>query len=168
MEPITEFDARYSAPGANATPWAEAREHLERAEAFWISTVRRDGSPHVTTLLAVWLDDALHFTTGPAEQKARNLETNQHCALTTGTSSWNKGLDIVVEGVAERLTDPDGLNRLADAYGAKYGSEWRFEVAGDVFRNSGGGDALAFRVAPTRAFGFRKGDFSQTCWRFPT
>ncbi|MEU7832389.1 MULTISPECIES: pyridoxamine 5'-phosphate oxidase family protein [unclassified Nonomuraea] len=166
MEPITELDARYSAEGATATEWARARDTLEHAQTFWLATVRSDGSPHVTTLLAVWQDGTLYFCTGAGEQKARNLESNQHCTLTTGTNSLQEGLDVVVEGVAERVTDTGRLKRLADAYGDKYGSDWRFEVDDDAFLNSGGDRALVFAVAPAKAFGFRKGDFSQTRWRF--
>jgi general stress protein 26 len=167
MEPITELDARYSAEGAAATPWAEARAELEGAETFWLSTVRADGSPHVTTLLAVWQDGALHFCTGAGEQKAKNLEANRHCTLATGTNSLHDGLDVIVEGKAERVTDQGRLKRLADAYEAKYGSEWRFEVGDDAFLNQAGHRAVVFEVAPVRAFGFRKGDYSQTRWRFP-
>ncbi|WP_250904758.1 pyridoxamine 5'-phosphate oxidase family protein [Nonomuraea sp. NEAU-A123] len=166
MEPITELDARYSAESATATGWAEARDTLERAQTFWLATVRPDGSPHVTTLLAVWQDGALCFCTGAGEQKARNLESNQRCTLTTGTNSLEEGLDVVVEGVAERITDSGRLKRLADAYEVKYGGGWRFEVGDDAFLNSGGDRALVFAVTPVKAFGFRKGHFSQTRWSF--
>jgi len=33
--------------------WPEAREHLEMAELYWLTTVRGDGRPHVTPLIAV-------------------------------------------------------------------------------------------------------------------
>ncbi|WP_433438049.1 pyridoxamine 5'-phosphate oxidase family protein [Nonomuraea sp. CA-141351] len=166
MEPTTELDARFSAENATPTPWAEARDQLERAETYWLSTVRADGRPHVTTLIAVWQDDALCFTTGAEEQKARNLESNRNCALTTGASSMSGGLDLVVEGVAERVTDPGRLKRLADAWEAKYGPEWHFEVGDGVFVNFAHGEALVFEVAPSKVLGFRKGEFSQTRWRF--
>jgi hypothetical protein len=44
--------------GAEATPWAAAREVLQTAQLSWVTTVRADGRPHVTPLVAVWLDDA--------------------------------------------------------------------------------------------------------------
>jgi nitroimidazol reductase NimA-like FMN-containing flavoprotein (pyridoxamine 5'-phosphate oxidase superfamily) len=78
---------------------------LERAEIFWISTVRADGRPHVTPLPAMWLDGALHFSTGLDEQKGRNLGHNPNCILTTGNNSYWQGLDVIVEGRAERVTD---------------------------------------------------------------
>ena len=71
--PVTTLDPRFSDPTAVATEWDEARRVLETAELFWISTVRADGRPHVTPLVAVWADGAIHFCTGAAEQKAINL-----------------------------------------------------------------------------------------------
>ena len=64
------IDTRFSEPGSAATPWSQTRGVLEAAELFWTTTVRADGRPHVSPLVAVWLDDALHFSTGAEEQKA--------------------------------------------------------------------------------------------------
>jgi hypothetical protein len=166
--PTTTLDERYSTEGATETDWAEARSRLEAAEIFWISTVRPDGRPHVTPLIAVLVDDALIFSTGPDERKAKNLAENAHCVLTTGTNSIGEGLDIVVEGDAVRVTDDVALRRIAELHVSKYGEDWRYEVRDGTFRHSGGeAVALVFEVAPTQAFGFRKGDeFSQTRWSF--
>ncbi|MGP3999661.1 pyridoxamine 5'-phosphate oxidase family protein [Streptomyces sp. 8N706] len=165
-EPVTELDARYSMPGASPTGWAEARGLLEEAELFWLSTVRPDGRPHVTPLLSVWRNDALYFCTGPAERKAENIARNPHCTLTTGCNSLDEGLDVVVEGDAERVSDDAELRRIAEAYESKYGSDWHFDVRDGVFHHQAG-EALVYEVAPSTAFGFRKGDYSQTRWRFP-
>src|SRR5919198_5237455 len=54
-QPVTELDTRFSDRDAVATDWATTRRTLEEAELFWISTVRADGRPHVTPLVAVWL-----------------------------------------------------------------------------------------------------------------
>jgi uncharacterized pyridoxamine 5'-phosphate oxidase family protein len=164
---VTELDTRYSGDDATPTPWADAREQLEQAEVFWLSTVRPDGRPHVTTLLAVWLDEALYFCTGAGECKAKNLAHNPHCILTTGCNTLDQGLDIVVEGDALRVTDQSRLQRIADLYELKYGSEWRFDVRDGAFNGQGGNVALVFEVAPSTAFGFGKGASpSQTRWRF--
>jgi len=105
QQPVTELDTRFSDRDAVATSWEETRIALEEAELFWISTVRADGRPHVTPLVAVWLDDAIHFATGPGEQKAVNLRANRHVILTTGCNGWERGLDVVVEGEAVQVTD---------------------------------------------------------------
>ena len=102
--PVTEIDPRFSDKDAVATEWTETLRVIEAAELFWITTVRPDGRPHVTPLVAVWLDGALHFCTGAEEQKAVNLGANPHVVLTTGCNGWEEGLDIVVEGAAVRVT----------------------------------------------------------------
>ena len=79
-EPKTTIDRRFSDTDAVATGWDETRRLLETAELFWIVTVRADGRPHVTPLVAVWLDGALHFCTAQTEQKAVNLRP-QTCSL---------------------------------------------------------------------------------------
>jgi general stress protein 26 len=173
--PHAELDDRFSSPGAAPRPWSEVVEALERAEIFWLSTVRRDGRPHVTPLPAMWLDGALHFCTGPTEQKARNIEGNPQVTLTTGSDRFGSGLDIVVEGRAEQVTDEDRLGRLAELWASKL--DWKFEVVDGGFQErqppgaTGDTDergvALVFGVAPTKVLAFGKGEpFSQTRYRF--
>jgi hypothetical protein len=169
-EPITKLDARFSSEGAAPRGWSEAERGLEDAEVFWISTVRPDQRPHVTPLVAVWLDGALYFCTGPDERKAKNLARNPHCILTTGCNALGEGLDVVVEGDAVQVRDDAKLRRIAAEYVSKYGSDWCFEVRDGAFLHDGaheGSVALVFEVAPATAFGFGKGqEFSQTRWRF--
>lgn len=50
--PVGELDAGFSEPGATPTDWAQGRRQIDEAEVFWLSTVRPDGRPHVTPLLA--------------------------------------------------------------------------------------------------------------------
>ena len=164
-EPTPEFDARFSDPQAGPTPWSEAEEVLEQAELYWLTTVRSDGRPHVTPLIGVAQDGAVHFCTGLREQKARNLEHCTDVALTTGTNTWAQGLDVVVEGTAVRVTDRDTLQRLADAYEAKYGSEWHFDVGDGVFR-AGEDAAAVFRIEPAKVLAFAKEPHAQTRYRF--
>ena len=165
-EPITELEPTFSSPDAVATPWATARQRLEDAEIFWLSTVRPDGRPHVTPLIAVWLDGSLCFTTGPTERKAKNLAADASCALTTGTNRLADGLDIVVEGEAIRLTDVAVLQRLVDAFAAKYPEPFHFTVH-DGRIGGEGGEILAFRVRMTKVLGFGRGaTYSQTRWSF--
>ena len=63
----TRLDERFSDPGTEATGWAETTRALEEAQISWLTTVRADGRPHVTPLVAVWLDGAVHFSTGATE-----------------------------------------------------------------------------------------------------
>ena len=162
QEPTTQLDERFSDAGTKATSWDDTQHVLESAELFWISTVRRDGRPHVTPLVAVWLDGALHFTTGPAEQKALNLAGHPHVVLTTGCNGWEQGLDVMVEGEARRVTDRATLERLAAAWAGKWDGRWQFEVGDDGFGHEDGGMALVFAVRPTKVLAFSKGSFSHT------
>ncbi|MEV6393836.1 pyridoxamine 5'-phosphate oxidase family protein [Streptomyces sp. NPDC051907] len=163
--PQTDLDARYSDPRASAAEWAQAVESLKAAEVFWLSTVRPGGRPHVTPLIAVWHDGAMHFCTGADERKAKNLRDNQEVALTTGASTLSEGRDLVVEGEAVRVTDETRLRALAEEYVRKYGADWTFEVRDGKFVGDGG-EALVFRVAPRTAFGFAKDPYAQTRWTF--
>jgi general stress protein 26 len=164
-EPLTTIDARFSDPDAVATEWTESRRVLESAELFWITTVRADGRPHVTPLVAVWLDDAIHFATGPSEQKAINLHANPHVILSTGCNNWDHGLDVVVEGEAVRVTDDALLDQLAKLWTTKWDGRWNFEVHQGGFRNEGE-PVFVFAVRPTKVLTFGKGSFSHTRHRF--
>ena len=163
--PTPKFDPRFSNPAAGATPWPDVAAALERAELYWLTTVRADGRPHVTPLIGVVHDGAVHFCTGLREQKFRNLEHSPQVAVTTGVNTWAKGLDVVVEGAAVRLSDRGDLQRLADAYEAKYGSVWHFDVGDGVF-GSGEDAAAVFRIEPAKVIAFAKEPHGQTAYRF--
>jgi general stress protein 26 len=164
-DPTVEIDRRFSDPEAGPTAWPDALHVLEHAELYWLTTVRSDGRPHVTPLIGVAEDAVVHFCTGLREQKARNLEHNSQVALTTGNNSWARGLDVVVEGAAARVTDREALRRLADSYEAKYGSEWHFDV-GDGMFEAGETAAAVFRIEPSKVLAFAKEPHAQTTYRF--
>jgi nitroimidazol reductase NimA-like FMN-containing flavoprotein (pyridoxamine 5'-phosphate oxidase superfamily) len=165
--PVTTLDQRFSDPAAAAISWDETSKALESAGLFWISTVRADGRPHVTPLVAVWADRVLYFCTGGAEQKAINLKANPHVVLTTGCNGWDGGLDVMVEGDAVRVSDEDTLERLAAAWTTKWDGRWHFEVRDGSFRHPGSTEpVLVFAVAPAKVLAFTKGSFSHTRHRF--
>jgi hypothetical protein len=89
---------------------------------------------------------------------------------TAGCSHLAGGaLDVVLEGVAEQVTDDAELRPVAEAHGRKYGTQtWDYVIRDGAFAHrSLGGRAIVFRVRPVRGLGFRKGDVSsQTTWRF--
>jgi nitroimidazol reductase NimA-like FMN-containing flavoprotein (pyridoxamine 5'-phosphate oxidase superfamily) len=169
-----KIDPRYGDVSATAPPWADIERLLTEAQLYWIITVRTDGRPHAVPLVGVWHDGAFAFCTGPEEQKQRNLDSNPQVAVTTGSMGahdWDSGKDLVVEGTAVRVTDPQALQTLADAWFAKYGEDWRFEVRGEEFvelSHSGGsttGGARVYRVAPAKVIAFGD-EHGQTTYRF--
>jgi nitroimidazol reductase NimA-like FMN-containing flavoprotein (pyridoxamine 5'-phosphate oxidase superfamily) len=161
-EPTTTLDERFSEPGTTATGWEEARAALEAAELFWIAAVRADGRPHVTPLVAIWLDDTLYFCTGQYEQKAVNLGANAHVVLVTGCNQWDSGKDVVVEGRADRVTDQRMLERLAGAWARKWDGRWEYEPDAGGFVGRGNEGIWVFAVRPDKVLAFGKGTFSQT------
>lgn len=119
------------------------------------------------TLLALWQDGSLHFTSGAHERKSLNLTANPEVVLTTGTNTWAAGFDVVVEGPATRVTEPERLHALAKAWEEKYGPAWHFEVRSDGAFQGQEGPSLVFSVTPNTVFGFGKGEeFTQTRWQF--
>jgi general stress protein 26 len=165
--PVTTLDQRFSDPDAAATEWDRTRRVLAEAELFWVTTVRADGRPHMTPLVAIWADGALHFCTGGSEQKAVNLRGNRHVILSTGCNTWDQGLDVVVEGDAVQVTDDDVLRRLATAWAAKWHGQWQYQVRDGFFYDAGSTDpVLVFAVTPAKVLAFAKGTFSHTTHRF--
>jgi hypothetical protein len=169
--PVTTLDQRYSDPAAVAVGWEETCRILESAELFWVTTVRADGRPHVTPVVAAWVAGAVCFSTGAEEQKFANLRANPHVVLTTGCNRWDEGIDVVVEGDAIPVSDKAELSRLAAAFTSKWDGRWQFAAGDGGFVNSDGdeppGFAHVFLVKPTKVFAHAKGDpFGATTHRF--
>ncbi|MGW4232490.1 pyridoxamine 5'-phosphate oxidase family protein [Streptomyces sp. NPDC004980] len=160
----------FSSPDARATPWTSALAVLDEAEVFWLSTVRPDGRPHVTPLLAAWSLGGICFTTGDQERKVRNLEHNPRCALTTGTNAL-ADVDVVIEGVAVVVDGrPEREQAVAD-FERKYcehltSPEGTWYGLGEAVI---AGDIRLYRVAPTVGFAFGKlPTSSQTRYSWPS
>lgn len=115
--------------GGAPIPWSRARDALAGnhgpGTTFFLGTVRPDGTPHAAGVGAMWVDDALWFTSGPGARKARNLAANPACTI----SCRLVGIDLVLEGRAERVTDAAALERVAAAYRE---AGWPAEVDGDA------------------------------------
>lgn len=91
-----------------------------------LGTVRPDGRPHAAPVGALWIDGTWYFVSSPVTQKSRNLAASPACTLTAKLP----GYDVVFNGEAERVTDPQELQRVARAY-RDHG--WPAEVEGDAF-----------------------------------
>jgi len=75
----------------------------------WLATLNPDGSPHVTGVGALWVDDAFWFETGERTRKARNLARDPRATISVAT----RGFDLVVDGTAEQITDPPTVAAMA-------------------------------------------------------
>jgi hypothetical protein len=81
----------------------------------WLRTINADGSPHVTGVGTLWVDGAFWFETGDQTRKARNLARDSRCALSVATEEF----DLVVEGEAQRVTDPAIVEAMAARWSAE-------------------------------------------------
>ena len=163
-EPVAEpFNADETRP---LITWAEASRRLAEAHWYWLATVRPDGRPHVVPVLAVWLDGALHFSTGPASRKGRNLARDTRCVIAVDSDV----LHLVVEGEAAKVSDRARLQRVSEAYASKYG--WQVTVRDNALDGDGAPTAgpppyEVYEVTPTLAFGFGTDEsLGATRWRF--
>jgi general stress protein 26 len=169
-DPVSShLDTRFSNPDAEATSWDATLDALRQAELFWVTTVRSDGRPHSAPLVAVWSDGAIYFSTGVGEQKEVNLRHNRRVIVMTGRNDWDEGLDIVVEGEAERVEDRGRLERAAAVWTTKWDGRWNYVVTSTGFEDPDDPDhnqVLVFEVRPERVLAFGKGNFSHTSHRF--
>ena len=78
----------------------------------WLATINEDGSPHVTGVGALWVDDAFWFETGEHTRKGRNLARDPRCTLSLAT----RGFDLVVEGNAEQVRDTETVSSMAERW----------------------------------------------------
>ena len=93
-------------------PWDYVVGRMGEARNYWLSTVRPDGRPHAVPVWGVWVDETFHFGGGGTTRKARNLAANPNVV-----AHCESGEEVViVEGVAEEVTDPAIQERLDDAY----------------------------------------------------
>jgi nitroimidazol reductase NimA-like FMN-containing flavoprotein (pyridoxamine 5'-phosphate oxidase superfamily) len=154
--------------GAPLIPWARARERLEqKADKYWLATVRPDGRPHVMPVFVVWLSGALYFVAGETTRKAKNLAHNAHCVITFAAD----GLDLVVEGQAAKVSDEAKLQLVAQVYASKY--DWHPTVRDGAFYAEYGAPSAGpppwdlYEVTPTKVFGLGTAEpYGATRWSF--
>jgi hypothetical protein len=150
------------ATSADATsglkPWSWAVERLEKSHNYWIATSRPGGRAHLMLVWGIWWQDAFWFSTGPRTRKARNIAAYPHCVI--GTEKADEA--VILEGVAQEITDRTVWKQIVEVYNAKYGGD-----VGPMLESSGG---CVFRVQPHTAFGqdehAENFNESATRWRF--
>lgn len=77
--------------------------------SHWLTTVNADGSPHTTGVGAFWDDGRFFVVSGRGVRKGRNMEREPRCTIAVATDDY----DVVVEGVADLVTDPAEVARIA-------------------------------------------------------
>jgi general stress protein 26 len=140
--------------GTGLLPWSWAVERLTASHDYWVATVWPDGRPHVTPVWGIWHDGCVWFSCSPRSRKARNLEADDRCVVTTD----NPLEPVVVEGRAERRRDRADAELFTEQTNRKYGSD---NPADFVAANA------LFRVRPAWVVALTEEDFtgSPTRWR---
>ncbi|HVN87620.1 MAG TPA: pyridoxamine 5'-phosphate oxidase family protein [Candidatus Binatia bacterium] len=136
--------------GRGLLPWSWAVERLITSHNYWLSTTRPDGVPHCMPVWGVWLDERFYFSSGKRSRKARNLSANPNCVVSTERADEA----VILEGVAELVTDRARLQPFFVAYQAKY--QWDMEAMGEP----------VYLVRPQRAFGFTEAELTGTATRW--
>jgi PPOX class probable F420-dependent enzyme len=108
-----------------------------------LSTVRADGSPHVTPVWFVLDGDEVVFNTARDSVKGRNLARDGRVALCVDDDRPPYGF-VLLEGRARLSADVDEMRRWATLIGARYMGTERAEEFGA--RNGVPGELLV-RVA---------------------
>lgn len=106
--PPVDWAAVVDALDAGSAPAPDAHN----ARTTWLATVNEDGSPHVTAVGALWLDGTYWFQTGSSTRKGRNVARDPRCSVAASI----RDADVVVEGDAVRVTDPESVARAAQAW----------------------------------------------------
>jgi hypothetical protein len=154
--------------GARPIPWSRALKQLGSSPqgTFWLATTTPDGRPHVAGVGALWVDGKIYFVSGARTRKSRNLAANPSCVVSVSLT----GIDLVLEGIAIRVTDRPTLVRLAKRYAAQ---GWPASVSGAAFTaeysapSAGPPPWNLYVVRLKTAFGVSSGDPpGATRWRF--
>jgi hypothetical protein len=151
--------------------WSRARDGLAGQPAsedtpYFLGTVRPDGRPHSAGIGAVWHEGDVYVVSGPGTRKSRNLAANPACTI----SAHLRGMDLVLEGEAHRVTEPETLETLAARY-RELG--WPTTVDGDAFTaeysapSAGPPPWYLYRVTVHTAFAVASEEpYGATRWRF--
>jgi hypothetical protein len=149
--------------GAPTIEWARIKAVLDgqltqapgtggpQRHTLWLTTINPDGSPHVMPVGVVTHDGSWYFTSGPATRKSGNLARDARCVVSVATDPF----DLVVEGVAERVTETGELASVADAF---IRNGWPCGVAGDALTaeysapSAGPAPWHVYRIEPSTVF----------------
>ncbi|HEY2310693.1 MAG TPA: pyridoxamine 5'-phosphate oxidase family protein [Gaiellaceae bacterium] len=131
--------------------WGWATERLAGARNYWVSTTRPNGRPHAMPVWGVWLDDAFFFGSGRESAKSRNLAANPASVVHLESGDET----VILEGLAESVSDDDLLMRVLEVYGPKY----------DLTPHAAGEDPW-FVVRPKRVYAWNERDYPDSATQF--
>jgi PPOX class probable F420-dependent enzyme len=135
----------------------------------WLATINPDGSPHVTGIGALWADGAFWFETGEHTRKGKNLTRDPRCTMSVATREF----DLVVEGTAQKVTEPTMVAAMAARWSAE-GWPVHVDESGAALTaefsapSAGPPPWLVYRLTPHRATALETVEpGGATRWSFP-
>ena len=136
-------------------PWSWAVERLTSSHDYWVATVRPGAAPSVMPVWGAWMERAVWFSSSPGARRSRNLADNPLCTL-TNDDPLNP---VVLEGLAERVTDPEAI----EAYTAVSNDKYDVDYSADFYAEN-----ALFAVRPKVVLALTHDDFagSPTRWAF--
>ena len=139
-------------------PWSKVDHFLRVFRSIWLSTTRPDGRPHAVPVWYVWDGRNLYFISGRQLQKSKNLVHQRWIVVHAGD-----GDDVIIlEGLAEIVTDREELEEIDAAYRAKYVDPGSGAQA-SIFEP----EADLYRVAVKHVMAWEYGTVSnRTDWKF--
>ncbi|MEV4252234.1 pyridoxamine 5'-phosphate oxidase family protein [Spirillospora sp. NPDC049652] len=168
-EPVEATDLNIY--GEAKLPWSRVAEGLAAGlplpeTPVFLGTVGPDGRPHSAGIGVAESEGRLYFTSGPGTRKSQRLAANPACTL----SARLPGVDLVLEGTAERTTDAAEIARVAAVYAA---GGWPAEPAGDAItapysaQSAGPGPWHLYRFTARAAVGVAIAEpYGATRWHF--
>lgn len=139
--------------------WTAARRILAAAPYLWIATTDADGRPHVVQSWGVWVDGALYFEGSDRTRWARNLARDARLGF--GMEAGDR--TVYGEAVVDIVRGPDRklATRIARAYGAKYGTKFKYRPTPEQYETG-----YVFRARPEKLIAFDVKKFNSSAARF--
>ena len=136
----------------DAVAWSEVAERLRPSRSYWLATTALDGSPHVTPVWAVVVEEVLFVYSERSTVKARNLAHDDRVSV-----NLPDGEDVViVQGrfvdLGRPLTRPDVVAAIV----AKYDRPTDLDSLPSTDPSS---DEVLWALEPTRALVWRLEDW---------
>jgi nitroimidazol reductase NimA-like FMN-containing flavoprotein (pyridoxamine 5'-phosphate oxidase superfamily) len=165
LKPISEKNLSLPKYGMGPVAWDRAREHLEQAwngqgpgadsspRTLWIATIHPDGRPHVMPAGINFYNGKFYLVSGAGTRKSQNLAVNPRCTIALAA----RGIELSVEGEAQKVSDEGKLNEIAAVYGA---NGWAPKIENGAFVHEYGAPSAGappwnlYEITPKTVFGF--------------
>jgi pyridoxamine 5'-phosphate oxidase-like protein len=157
--------------GDAVLPWSRPRDVLDAIDptahiTWFLGTAGTNGRPHAAGVGALWYEGELYFTSGDTTKKSRDLAANANASISVSL----EGMDLVFEGMVERVTDDSTLRAVVKAYND---SGWPASVEADAFTapfsapSAGPPPWKLYRLAFDKVIGVASAEpHGATLWRF--